>query len=111
MLRIHIRCHKCGSIADQHQERLFATFIDGSNLIQVDDAGVLQTSHKIVILSEAPHRFIAWYIAGRGVEEPRGALILLMPLAPFQPPKPAPGGPATVQRFGTDLRMEDDYRA
>src|SRR5882757_11102540 len=30
----------------------------------------LQTSHKIVILSEAPHRFIAWYSAGRGVEEP-----------------------------------------
>src|SRR5258707_10887121 len=69
------------------------------------------TSHKIVILSEAPHRFIAWYSAGRGVEGPRGALILLMPLAPFQPPKPAPGGPATVQRFGTGLGMEDDYSA
>src|SRR6266481_9094926 len=34
----------------------------------------LQTSHKIVILSEAPHRFIAWYSAGRGVEGPRGSL-------------------------------------
>src|SRR5258707_14482420 len=30
----------------------------------------LQTSHKIVILSEALHRFIAWYSAGRVVEEP-----------------------------------------
>src|SRR6266704_6564948 len=34
----------------------------------------LQTSHKIVILSEAPHRFIAWYSAGRGAEGPRGSL-------------------------------------
>ena len=34
-----------------------------------------QTSHKIVILSEAPHRFIAWYSAWwRGVEGPRGCL-------------------------------------
>jgi hypothetical protein len=45
---------------------------------------------------------------GREVEGPRGALILLMPLAPFQPPKPAPGGPATVRRICTDLGMEDD---
>src|SRR5882762_10891976 len=34
----------------------------------------LQLTHKIVILSEAPHRFIAWYSAGRGVEGPRGSL-------------------------------------
>src|SRR5260370_6269920 len=35
----------------------------------------LQTSDKIVILSEAPHRFIAWYSAGwRGVEGPRRCL-------------------------------------
>jgi hypothetical protein len=33
-----------------------------------------------------------------------------MPSAPFQPPKPA-GEPATVQGFGTDLGMEDDYSA
>jgi hypothetical protein len=45
---------------------------------------------------------------GREVEGPRGALILLMPLAPFQPPKPAPGGPATVRRVCTDLGMEGD---
>jgi hypothetical protein len=38
MLRIHTRRHKSGSIADHHQEGLFATLIDGSNLIQVDDA-------------------------------------------------------------------------
>ena len=36
---------------------------------------LLQTSHKIVILSEAPHRFIAWYSAWwRGVEGPRRCL-------------------------------------
>jgi hypothetical protein len=61
---------------------------------------------KSQTLSEAPYRFIAWYSAGRGVEGPRGALILFMPLAPFQPPKPAPCGAATVQRFGTNLGME-----
>src|SRR3981081_582539 len=38
MLRIHTRFHKRGSSADHQQEGLFATFIDGSNLIQVDDA-------------------------------------------------------------------------
>src|SRR5882757_10844871 len=72
-----------------------------------------ENQKKSQALSEAPHRFIAWYSAGRGVEEPvlsvaegpRGAFILLMLLAPFQPPKPAPGGPATVQRFGTDLEV------
>src|SRR5260370_29395943 len=39
-----------------------------------------------------------------------GAFILLMPLAPFQPPKPTPGGPATLQRFSTVLEMEDDLQ-
>src|SRR5579863_8473607 len=47
----------------------------------------------------------------RGVEGPRGASILLMPLTPFQPPKPAPGGPATVRRFCTDLGMEHEHSA
>lgn len=37
MLRIHARCYKCGSIADHHQKSFFATFVDGSHLIQVDD--------------------------------------------------------------------------
>jgi hypothetical protein len=37
MLRILTRCHECGSIADHHQEGLFATFVGGSDLIQVND--------------------------------------------------------------------------
>jgi hypothetical protein len=62
----------------------------------------LQSSHKIVILSGAPHTDLSRDTAlGRGVEEPvlsvaegtPRALILLMPFVPFQPPKPAPGGP------------------
>jgi hypothetical protein len=36
MLRIHTRCEECGSIADHHLNGLFATSVDGSDLIQVN---------------------------------------------------------------------------
>jgi hypothetical protein len=60
---------------------------------------------KSQTLSGAPHTDLSRDTAlRRGVEEPvlsvaegiPRVLILLMPFAPFQPPKPAPGGRATA---------------
>ena len=39
MPRIYAGCDKSGPIADHHQEGFFPTFIDGSDLVQVDDPG------------------------------------------------------------------------
>jgi len=50
--------------------RLIVAQDDSPTSVNLFGVFFFNTSHKIVILSEAPHRFIAWYSAGRGVEEP-----------------------------------------
>ena len=47
-----------------------------------------QNSHCIVILSGAPHRFIACYSACGAESKDPGGLFLPMPLGAFRPPKP-----------------------
>src|SRR6266852_2750583 len=105
MLRIHTRCHKCGSIADHHQERLFATFIDGSNLIQADDAGgpsnLPQNRHPERSASQIYRVVHRW---ARSRRTSRGAYSTHA-VGTLSTTEAAPGGPATVQRFGTDLGM------
>jgi hypothetical protein len=38
MLRIKTGCHELRSITHHHQQDLFAIFVDGSDLIKIDDA-------------------------------------------------------------------------
>jgi hypothetical protein len=88
-----------------------------------------ENTHKIVILSEALHRFIALHSTwARSRRTPR-MLILSMLFGAFQPPKAEPGGSAAVfpgqnnSKAGegketqphshgqADLRLEADYSA
>ncbi len=60
------------------------------------------THHKDVILSGAPTDLSRNTALGAAESKDPEGLILPMPLGAFQPPKPAPGGPATVFPAGRD---------
>ena len=74
-------------------------------------------SEPCILMTERPGKFLTSVVPTGPFVSPiftqdegtPRVLILLMPFAPFQPPKPAPGGPATADRLNrTDCKRGGD---